>query len=81
MDWASARGLRRRHRGRQGASADDLLLAADRGPRLVSHDTGLPFHFHYVSVQAGLAARVKALTAAGLAHVIDDGAGPRLRGL
>jgi predicted RNA-binding Zn ribbon-like protein len=31
------------------------------------------------SVHAGLAARVKALTAAGLAHAIDDGAGSRLR--
>jgi predicted RNA-binding Zn ribbon-like protein len=59
--------------------ADALLVAADCRPRLVSHGAGLPFHFHYVSVHAGLAARVKALTAAGLAHVIDDGAGSRLR--
>jgi predicted RNA-binding Zn ribbon-like protein len=46
---------------------------------MVTHATGQPFHFHYVSAHAGLAARVKALTAAGLAHVIDDGAGSRLR--
>jgi predicted RNA-binding Zn ribbon-like protein len=59
--------------------ADALLTAADCRPRLVSHGTDLPFHFHYVPVHAGLAARVKALTAAGLAHVIDDGAGSRLR--
>lgn len=59
--------------------ADALLIAADCRPRLVSHGAGLPFHFHYVSVHAGLAARVKALTAAGLAHVIDDGEGARLR--
>ena len=58
--------------------ADGLLVAADCRPRLVSHGPGLPFHFHYAPVRTGLAARVKALTAAGLAHVIDDGAGPRL---
>lgn len=63
----------------KAALADALLIAADCRPRLVSHGTDLPFHFHYVSVRAGLAARVKALTAAGLAHVIDDGGGPRLR--
>ena len=59
--------------------ADELLVAADCRPRLVSHGPGLPVHFHYAPVRTGLAARVKALTAAGLAHVIDDGAGPRLR--
>jgi len=59
--------------------ADALLVAADCRPRLVSHGTDLPFHFHYAPVRTGLAARVKALTAAGLAHVIDDGAGSRLR--
>jgi predicted RNA-binding Zn ribbon-like protein len=58
--------------------ADALLLAADCRPRLVSHGAGLPFHLHYLSVRAGLAARVKALTAAGVAHAIDDGAGRRL---
>jgi predicted RNA-binding Zn ribbon-like protein len=59
--------------------ADTLLTVADCRPRLVSHGSGQPFHFHYISVHAGLAARVKALTAAGLAHVIDDGNGARLR--
>jgi predicted RNA-binding Zn ribbon-like protein len=59
--------------------ANDLLVASDCRPRLVSHGPGLPFHFHYAPVRAGLAPRVKALTAAGLAHVIDDGAGSRLR--
>jgi predicted RNA-binding Zn ribbon-like protein len=59
--------------------ADELLVAADCRPRLVSHGRGLPYHFHYAPVRTGLAARVKALTAAGLAHVIDDGAGSRLR--
>jgi predicted RNA-binding Zn ribbon-like protein len=59
--------------------ADALLVAADCRPRLVSHGDGLPFHFHYASVRSGLASRVKALTAAGLAHVIDDGGGERLR--
>jgi predicted RNA-binding Zn ribbon-like protein len=58
--------------------ADTLLIAAECRPRLVSHGAGQPFHFHYVSVHEGLPARVKALTAAGLAHVIDDGAGSRL---
>jgi predicted RNA-binding Zn ribbon-like protein len=59
--------------------ADALLVAADCRPRLVSHHAGQPFHFHYAPVRNGLAARVKALTAAGLAHVIDDGGGSRLR--
>jgi CGNR zinc finger len=59
--------------------ADELLVAADCRPRLVSHGPDLPYHFHYAPVRTGLAARVKALTAAGLAHVIDDGAGSRLR--
>ena len=58
---------------------DALLVAADCRPRLVSHGTGQPFHFHYAPVRTGLAARVRALTAAGLAHVIDGGAGARLR--
>jgi predicted RNA-binding Zn ribbon-like protein len=59
--------------------ADELLVAADCRPRLVSHGPDLPYHFHYAPVRTGLAARVKALTAAGLAHVIDDAAGSRLR--
>jgi predicted RNA-binding Zn ribbon-like protein len=59
--------------------ADALLVAADCRPRLVSHGAGLPFHFHYAPVRTGLAARVKALTAAGVAHVIDGGGGSRLR--
>jgi predicted RNA-binding Zn ribbon-like protein len=63
----------------QAGEADRLLVAANCRPRLVSHGPGRPFHFHYTPVRAGLPARVKALTAAGLAHVIDDGAGPRLR--
>lgn len=59
--------------------ADALLLAADCRPRLVRHADGLPFHLHYAPVRAGLAARVRALTAGGLAHVIDEGSGFRLR--
>jgi predicted RNA-binding Zn ribbon-like protein len=59
--------------------ADALLSAADCRPRLVSHGAGLPFHLHYAPARAGLAARVQALTAAGLAHVIDQGEGARLR--
>jgi predicted RNA-binding Zn ribbon-like protein len=59
--------------------ADALLAAADCRPRLVSHGRGLPFHLHYAPVDGGLAARVRALTAAGLAHVIDQGDGTRLR--
>jgi predicted RNA-binding Zn ribbon-like protein len=58
--------------------ADALLIASDCRPRLVSHGPGLPFHLHYAPVRTGLAARVKALTAAGLAHIIDDGNGARL---
>lgn len=59
--------------------ADALLVAADCRPQLLSHGPGLPYHLHYAPVRTGLAARVRALTAAGLAHVIDDGGGPRLR--
>ncbi|MGH3206494.1 MAG: CGNR zinc finger domain-containing protein [Trebonia sp.] len=59
--------------------ADALLVAADCRPRLVSHAAGKPYHFHYAPVVTGLAARVQALTAAGLAHVIDGGGGSRLR--
>ena len=59
--------------------AGALLIAADCHPRLVSHGPGLPFHLHYAPVRTGLTARVKALTAAGLAHIIDDGGGSRLR--
>jgi predicted RNA-binding Zn ribbon-like protein len=58
---------------------DALLVAADCRPRLVSHGAGRPYHLHYAPVETGLAARVRALTAAGLAHVIDGGAGARLR--
>ncbi len=59
--------------------AGALLVAADCRPRLVTHGAGLPFHLHYAPVAAGLPARVKALTAAGVAHVIDGGGGSRLR--
>jgi len=59
--------------------ADTLLVAADCRPRLVTHAAGLPYHFHYAPVGSGLATRVKALTAAGIAHVIDEGGGSRLR--
>ena len=59
--------------------ADALLVAADCRPRLVSHGPGLPVHLHYAPVRTGLVSRVMALTVAGLAHVIDGGAGARLR--
>jgi predicted RNA-binding Zn ribbon-like protein len=59
--------------------ADALLVAADCRPRLVSHGQGQRFHLHYAPVRTGLAPRVRALTAAGLAHVIDSGWGTRLR--
>jgi predicted RNA-binding Zn ribbon-like protein len=58
---------------------DALLIAADCRPRLIGHDAGKPYHFHYAPVETGLVARVRALTAAGLAHVIDEGGGSRLR--
>jgi predicted RNA-binding Zn ribbon-like protein len=58
---------------------DALLVAADCRPRLVSHGPGLAVHLHYAPVRSGLVPRVMALTVAGLAHVIDSGAGPRLR--
>jgi predicted RNA-binding Zn ribbon-like protein len=59
--------------------ADALLVDADCRPRLVSHGDGKPFHFHYAPVETGLAARVRALTAAGLGHLVDGGGGARLR--
>ena len=63
----------------KGRLTDALLVAADCLPRLVSHGGGKPFHFHYAPVETGLAARVRALTAAGLGHVVDGGAGAWLR--
>jgi predicted RNA-binding Zn ribbon-like protein len=65
--------------GPRAGLADALLTAADCRPRLVSHGPGLPFHLHYASASSGLPARVRALTAAGIAHVIDEGEGSRLR--
>ncbi|HTS98071.1 MAG TPA: CGNR zinc finger domain-containing protein [Streptosporangiaceae bacterium] len=62
----------------KAVAADALLVAARCTPRLVSHAPGRPFHLHYAPVLSDLTARVKALTAAGLAHVIDDGFGERL---
>jgi predicted RNA-binding Zn ribbon-like protein len=59
--------------------ADALLVAADCRPRLVSHGPGLAVHLHYAPVRSGLVPRVMALTVAGLAHMIDTGAGARLR--
>lgn len=64
---------------RQAAAVDTLLRASDCRPGLVSHD-GQPFHLHYAPVTTDLVARVKALTAAGLAHVIAEGGGHRIRG-
>jgi hypothetical protein len=61
----------------QAALAGALLVASDCRPRLVSHDD-MPHHLHYTPLDAALPARVKALTAAGLAHLIADGGGPRL---
>jgi predicted RNA-binding Zn ribbon-like protein len=58
---------------------DALLIAADCRPRLVRHGPGLPFHLHYAPAGTHLAGRVMALTAGGLAHVIDEGEGSRLR--
>jgi hypothetical protein len=63
--------------GRQAEVADELLVAASCMPRLVSHD-GLPPHLHYAPLEASPPARVRALTAAGLAQVIADGEGHRL---
>jgi predicted RNA-binding Zn ribbon-like protein len=63
----------------QAGLADALLVEADCRPRLISHADGQPFHFHYAPAGASLAARVRALTASGLAQVIDGGAGARLR--
>jgi predicted RNA-binding Zn ribbon-like protein len=65
--------------GGQARLADALLVAADCRPRLVRHGPGLAYHLHYAPLRTGLAARVRALTAAGLAHVIDAGDGSRLR--
>jgi predicted RNA-binding Zn ribbon-like protein len=57
---------------------DALLVSAKCTPRLVSHGDGLAVHLHYAPVRNDLPARVRALTAAGLAHVIDGGFGDRL---
>jgi len=58
--------------------AGALLIAADCRPRLVRHGDGLPFHLHYAPLRTDLVGRAKAFTAAGLAHLIDDGHGSRL---
>ncbi|HSZ45056.1 MAG TPA: CGNR zinc finger domain-containing protein [Streptosporangiaceae bacterium] len=58
--------------------ADALLVDARCRPRLLRHGDDLPFHLHYASVRDDVASRVRALTAAGLAHLIDDGFGERL---
>jgi predicted RNA-binding Zn ribbon-like protein len=63
--------------GPRADRADELLVAASCTPRLVSHD-GLPHHLHYAPLAASPPARVRALTAAGLAQVIADGEGHRL---
>ncbi len=63
----------------KAAQTDALLVAARCAPRLVSHAPGQAPHLHYAPVQTDLVSRVKALTAAGLAHMIDNGAGDRLR--
>jgi predicted RNA-binding Zn ribbon-like protein len=63
----------------QAAAVDALLRASDCRPTLVSHD-GQPYHLHYAPVATDLVARVQALTAAGLAHVIAEGGGARIRG-
>jgi predicted RNA-binding Zn ribbon-like protein len=62
----------------QARAVDTLLRASDCRPSLVSHD-GQPYHLHYAPVTTDLVARVKALTAAGLAHVIAEGGGHRIR--
>jgi hypothetical protein len=59
--------------------ADGLLTAAGCRPRLVSHALGQPFHLHYAPLEASLAQRVRAMTAGGLAQVVDQGEGARLR--
>jgi predicted RNA-binding Zn ribbon-like protein len=61
----------------QAAVVGALLIAADCRPRLVSHD-GLPHHLHNAPLDADVTTRVKALTAAGLAQLIADGAAGRL---
>ncbi|MFI0738976.1 CGNR zinc finger domain-containing protein [Streptomyces sp. NPDC021100] len=61
----------------QAAAAGALLVDADCRPRLVAHD-GLPHHLHPAPLDTDLVTRVKALTAAGLAQLISDGAADRL---
>lgn len=62
---------------RQACLVDALLVDAQCRPRLLAHD-GLPHHLHYSPLDAPLPSRVKALTAAGLAHLIAGGGGDRL---
>jgi len=61
----------------QAAIVDALLVDADCRPRLVTHDGQAP-HIHHAPLDAPLDRRVMALTAAGLAQLIADGAGARL---
>ena len=54
-----------------------LLADAVRRPFVSVHD-GLAPHWHYADVNDDLVKRLRARTAAGLAHVLCDGDGDRL---
>ena len=56
---------------------NDLLEVAIRCPFVSTHD-GLAPHLHYAQVEDDLPSRLRARTAAGLAHVLCDGDHQRL---
>jgi Conserved protein containing a Zn-ribbon-like motif, possibly RNA-binding len=62
---------------RQVALINDLLDRAASRPRVSTHD-GLPPHLHYFSARAGVVARVRAVTAGGLAMAVCFSDGRRL---
>ncbi|PZG21092.1 hypothetical protein C1I98_37230 [Spongiactinospora gelatinilytica] len=64
-------------RDRQIALINDLLAAAASRPYVSTHD-GLPPHLHYVSDDADLGSRVRAVTASGLAMAATFSDGSRL---
>ncbi|HEY0638024.1 MAG TPA: CGNR zinc finger domain-containing protein [Pseudonocardiaceae bacterium] len=62
---------------RRVALVNELLDAAASRPTISTHD-GQPPHLHYSGPGDGLVARVRAVTAAGLASVLCDEGGHRL---
>ncbi|PRY01674.1 CGNR zinc finger domain-containing protein [Allonocardiopsis opalescens] len=62
---------------RQAQLVNAMLAEAASRPQVSLHD-GRPAHLHYISDHADTAARVRAVTASGVAHAICQAGGERL---